>query len=335
MHVGDYSNKHESESVTCGIILSYHRVARPELDPWGLRVSPENFAQQISVLRQFGSPISLPDFASSYQNGTAPERAIVVTFDDGYLDNLTHALPLLKKYGVPATVFISTAYTDQDYFWWEALEHVFLRSNRLPQSLILQLNDGPMEWELGDASYYETVQYERDCISCKWRGERGSRIRIYHEVYDVLWSLGHAQRLQLVNDIILWAGMDRRSFSDSRPMNAEEIKTMGHQDIISIGAHSVNHLPLDEKPIHIQESEILGSRRVLEHVLNRPVNTFAFPHGKFCDESVNILKTNEFLCACTTRESGVERSTDPLLLPRYSVSDWTIEQFREKLAGWM
>jgi len=335
MHAGNYSKNQQNESVTCGILLSYHRVARPELDPWGLRVSPENFAGQMSLLRQFGSPISLPDFASSYQNGTAPERAIVVTFDDGYLDNFTHALPLLKKYGAPATVFISTAYTGQDYFWWEALEHVFLRPNHLPRTLALQRENSPVAWELGDAAYYTDEQYEKDCLSHRWRGESGSRIRIYHEVYDVLWSLNHALRLQLVNSLILWAGLGRKSFSDSRPMDAGEIQDLASQSLISIGAHSVNHLPLDEKPTTIQESEIVESRQVLEHMLKQSVTTFAYPHGKFNDETVSILKNNKFHCACTTRESGVERSTDPMLLPRYTVRDWTKEEFRAKLSTWL
>ena len=315
--------------------MSYHRVAKPELDPWGLRVSPENFVEQISLLRQFGNPISLPGFTASYQSGAAPENAIVITFDDGYLDNLTQALPSLSKFAMPATVFVSTAYTGQSYFWWEALEHVFLRPNRLPKFLDLQLDNGPARWELGDAAYYTDDQYEEDCLSHKWRGVPGSRIRVYHEVYDVLWSLNHALRLQLVNSIVLWAGLDMNSFSDSRPMDIGEIQELASQSLISIGAHSVNHLPLDEKPATIQESEILESRQALEQMLKQPVTSFAYPHGKFNDETVSILKSNRFHCACTTRESGVERSSDPMLLPRYTVRDWTKEQFREKLSTWL
>jgi len=158
---------------------------------------------------------------------------------------------------------------------------------------------------------------------------------MYHEVYDALWGVDHAQRLRLVNDILCWADMDPIVYSHARPMTSTEVKRLGNEELITIGAHSVNHLPLDEQAPTTQEREILESRRVLEEVIELPVKTFAYPHGKFCDESVDILKKNGFLCACTTRESEVLSSTDPMLLPRYAIKDWTTEQFREKLTEWL
>jgi len=201
--------------------------------------------------------------------------------------------------------------------------------------LVLQLDSGPVKFELGDAAYYSCDEYDRDCVFRKWRGEPGSRIRSYHDVYDFLWSLDHRLRLLFVKDIIIWAGLNQGSFSDSRPMTAGEIRNLVSSGLITIGAHSVNHVPLDEKSTFVQESEILESRQDLEHLLNQPVVSFAYPHGKFNDETVAILKNNGFLCACTTRESGVERSTDPMILPRYTVKDWTNEEFMAKLSTWL
>jgi len=335
MQADNLRKQKENDASKCGIILSYHRVVESEFDPWGLRVSPENFAHQLSVLREFGNPMSLPRFAAAYQAGKPLESAIVITFDDGYVDNSTHALPLLKSLAVPATIFVSTGYTGQPYFWWEALENVFLRPNRLPQKLTLQLDNGPVEWSLGDASRYTGEQYERDRVFCEWRGKPGSRIRIYHDIYEVLWSLEHTQRLLMVNEIISWAGVDPRSFSNSRPMTTKEIRDLGNETMITIGAHSVNHLPLDEESAQTQKSEILEGRKFLESILNRPVTTFAYPHGKFSAESIIALRENGFICACTTEEKTVGFSTDPMLMPRFTIKDWGKNQFMEKLTEWL
>lgn len=322
-------------NLACGIILHYHRIAHSQLDPWGLRVSPENFEEQLSFLREFGQPISLPNFVASYQTGTAPKRSIVITFDDGYVDNYSGALPLLKKFDVPATFFISTGYTGEDYFWWEALEHVFLRPNHLPAELILKLNRGSKKWGLDSAAYYSREQYESDCIKCRWKGETGSRIRLYHEVYEALWSLGHAERLMQLKEIIMWARIDPHSFADSRPMTVEEIKSLGDEKLITIGAHSVNHLPLDGKGKRVQEAEILDSQRFLRKVTNKAVVTFAYPHGKFDSQSVGILTKSCFICACSTQEKMVDSDTTPFLLPRFAVQNWRGDVMTKKLEQWL
>ena len=108
-----------------GIILSYHRIADAEFDPWGMRVAPRMFEQQLSVVRDFGDPMPLRDYVACRGSGGRSRPAIVITFDDGYVDNLTAALPALKDFQIPATIFVSTGYTGNPYFWWEALEHVF------------------------------------------------------------------------------------------------------------------------------------------------------------------------------------------------------------------
>src|SRR5262245_50672892 len=84
-----------------GLILMYHRVADPDLDPWGLRVSPEHFAEQLEVVNRYFHPLSMQDLLRHLQRAKVPNRSIVVTFDDGYVDNLQHARPLLERYDVP------------------------------------------------------------------------------------------------------------------------------------------------------------------------------------------------------------------------------------------
>ena len=162
------------KSTPAGIILSYHRISSGELDPWGLRVSQQNFRSQLAILRSFGTPVSLPDFAAAYQSGQSPERSIVITFDDGYVDNLNHALPLLSRNSTYRPPFSSHRdIWGKPYFWWEALEHVFLRPNNLPATLTLELDTGPQSWDLEDAANYTVEQHVRDREFHAWRSEPG------------------------------------------------------------------------------------------------------------------------------------------------------------------
>ena len=96
-------------------ILLYHRIANSEDDFWNLCVSPVHFEEQIRWITEH-----YPVYRFADDFGTIREPAVVVTFDDGYRDNLEHALPILEKYNVPATFFISTGSIGGGY-WWDRL----------------------------------------------------------------------------------------------------------------------------------------------------------------------------------------------------------------------
>lgn len=116
-------------------ILTYHRVApaeeRPDLHP-GLRVDPDAFAAQLQVLCDRAQPVSLADLQRAHREGTPlPPRAVHVTIDDAYACVEHHAWPALRAAGVPATLFVPTAYPDTDLtFWWDRLHHAIAATDR-------------------------------------------------------------------------------------------------------------------------------------------------------------------------------------------------------------
>ncbi len=123
-----------------GLILMYHRVAEVDSDPWGLCVSPRHFSEQLEVLTEYGTSLGLSRFIHALNRGRLPPRPIVVTFDDGYMDNLSDAAPLLERYEVPATIFlVSGAMGRRREFWWDELERVLLQPGPLPKDLQLMI----------------------------------------------------------------------------------------------------------------------------------------------------------------------------------------------------
>ena len=93
----------------------YHRVSCLDRDSQLLAVTPENFESQIKYLSENYILLSLNDLKEALSRKVIPNKSVAITFDDGYLDNLTHALPLLEKYQIPATIFVSSGFVDGSF----------------------------------------------------------------------------------------------------------------------------------------------------------------------------------------------------------------------------
>lgn len=98
------------------VILRYHRVTEFGPDPNGLAVSPRFFDEHLAVLRARYQPTPLQALVRAIRTGSGPPHGVVVTFDDGYRDNLLQALPLLERHDIPATVFVTTGFVGRGEF---------------------------------------------------------------------------------------------------------------------------------------------------------------------------------------------------------------------------
>ena len=129
------------------MILAYHRVASPPSDPQLLAVPPSRFEEQLAALRAHFDPASLSGLAEALESGRRP-AGVVLTFDDGYGDNLHEALPLLERYDWPATVFVTTGYVGgAREFWWDELERILLVPSQLPDTLSLTVSGRRRTWD--------------------------------------------------------------------------------------------------------------------------------------------------------------------------------------------
>ncbi len=113
-----------------GAVLLYHRVAETPFDLHGLCVTPDEFRAQMTHLANAYRPVPLIQFAMAAREGWLPDRAVAVTFDDGYADNLEIASPILLELGIPATFFVtSDGLLGRAEVWWDVLAEIFFGSS--------------------------------------------------------------------------------------------------------------------------------------------------------------------------------------------------------------
>ena len=108
------------------VILMYHRVARARHDPWALAVHPERFEQQMDWLSRHRTVLPMDEFVTLMKRDRLPRTAVGLTFDDGYVDNLTTAKPVLERHNLPATVFALGDRQSVEPFWWDELADLVL-----------------------------------------------------------------------------------------------------------------------------------------------------------------------------------------------------------------
>jgi peptidoglycan/xylan/chitin deacetylase (PgdA/CDA1 family) len=321
-----------------GVILMYHRIAKADVDPWALCVTPECFAEQLALLKEHYHPLSLQQLAQAQAEHNIPERAVAITFDDGYADNLYQAKPLLERYEIPATVFVVTGNVGQtEGFWWDRLARSLLQPGQLPEGLSLTLDanaNREHHWTLGAATNYSQMEYERDRTTLADEAQLGTRMAFYYDLWQTLLPLPNPERQRLLDEIFHWAGVVPVTPDSERSLSPAEVMTLNESELIDIGAHTVTHPFLSTQPVALQQAEIQQSKAQLEDMLQQRVATFSYPFGNRCAQSVALAEQSGFDCACSTVEDIVWRRSDRFQLPRITVKNWGGKDFSQQLQSW-
>jgi len=318
-----------------GLVLMYHRISEPGLDPWGLSVSPDHFVEQLEVIKKYFYPLGMQEFLRHLQRGRVPNRSIVVTFDDGYVDNLHHAKPLLERSDVPATIFIVTeAIVKGQNFWWDQLEWALLQPGMLPDCLELRLNGSRNEWQLGDARRYSQQDRRKDRQRRPWDARPGTRLAFFYLIWQRLQKLSKLERLEALDMIRAWAGVSHHARPQDRVLSKDEINVLAEGGLIELGAHTISHPSLQVLSASQQMEEISGSKAQLENIIGHPVKNFSYPHGEYSMETIGLVKRAGFEGASTTNFRCVLPGADPFQLPRFQIDDWSGEEFLRRLARW-
>lgn len=316
------------------LILMYHRVAELPTDPQLLAVTPRRFGEQLALLSKLTQPMSLGELCGRLRAGRLPRRAVAITFDDGYADNLYEARPLLQRYGVPATVFVASGHIgSQQEFWWDELERLTLQPERLPARLALEVGGVSLDWANASAENGDRQPGHQD-----WHIERpddpGPREELYRRLYGALHDLPAAERDKALERVRIWAGASPAGRPSHRTMSADELARLAAGGLVEVGAHTVSHPPLATLPPEQQVEEIERSKLELEQLLGHKVASFAYPHGSYNHATIAAVRAAGFACACSSDTDATWRDAPLLRLPRVVVRNWDSRLFRRWLGGW-
>ncbi len=316
---------------TGNVILMSHRVARSSVDPWALCVSPENFAGQ---LRFFSCSVRVCPLSDVIEAPDGAESAVAITFDDGYVDNLQQAAPVLARFGQPATIFVSSGSVDNGRtFWWDELASIFLQPGRLRKTtLTLAVNGVRFRWNIrAEDQEYSQEQAARHRAWLAWTAPPTSRHRVFHAIWATLQGMPASEREVHLDAIRQWAEWEPDRQDAPRCMNATELLELSRRPGISIGSHTVTHPRLADLSPSEQDTEIAGSKCSLEQLLRRPVPTFAYPYGGKSDygpKAVRAVERAGYTLACANFEGTVSRTSDRLQLPRFHAPNLSGPEFQ-------
>ena len=226
------------------LILLYHRVSDLDSDPQLLSVSSRRFAAQLEHISRSYRVVALQRLTELMQHEPdSLDRCVVVTFDDGYADNLLKAKPLLESYSVPATVFVASGYLGtSEEFWWDELDRLLLQPSTLPPQLHLRINGVEHKYELGPhSSYTRNDGVRHRAWNVLQRETPTVRHRIYRELCTALKPLSQGERSTALDELRTWAGKDCHGRHSHRCLSPMEVTQLGSSELIEVGAHSVSH----------------------------------------------------------------------------------------------
>jgi peptidoglycan/xylan/chitin deacetylase (PgdA/CDA1 family) len=297
-------------------VLTYHRVnpvKHPSFEPnININVTPEAFSEQLALISKECCPISLPAALSGLYTGSLPRNAVVITFDDGYRDNLTNALPILEKFGVPATVYITTSFIDgSDYPWWYEQE-VILRSNA---HLAFEFKGQKFDFPL-------STGVEKDKAAL--------------ELNRLFKTLGAGDRKEARCAMLAVTGQPAR---ERLFLSWDEVCELGSNPLITIGAHTLTHQSLAHIADPELKKEIFESKAILEKHVGHKIEHFSYPYGyveNAAKREALAVKEAGFISAVTSRFGHVQPDDKcfPYLLPRIHIDYFDdLWELRWKLSG--
>jgi peptidoglycan/xylan/chitin deacetylase (PgdA/CDA1 family) len=289
-------------------ILGYHKVA-PDDHPFFAPLHPDVFEQQMRFLKNCYNVMSLRELVARINRRDVPEKAVAITFDDGYRDNYEYAFPILKKYQFPATIFVATgAIGNGDLIWhdrvFDAFRFATVSRARLRDAAVPEL-------------ILDTVEARE--LSVKFVLVRAKTL--YGEL-----------RRRFLDDIESKLRPDPPTRADQRMLDWNQIREM-HDAGIEFGSHTVSHTILSRLPRAEIEKEVRNSKDELSERLGTRISSFAYPNGStadYNDEAKAVLRECGYSFAVTCDSGFNHAFSDVFELKRGLPWHSDIELFRFK-----
>jgi len=273
-------------------ILYYHHVFKTKNQYHPDDLSEVEFKAQIRFLTKYFNILDLTEAVILLKNKSLPPKSLVISFDDGYIDNYLVAAPILKSFDCPATFFIATGGIEEGLLWNDKLEQLI--KNTSNQSISFNIIN--KELNISNAE---------------------DKINAFQLLQGELKFLSHQQRSEKLDQLSCELG--NVTFERSM-MKEEHIKTL-HQQGFTIGAHTHNHTILSTENESMVKQELIENKSRLEKIIGNKVELIAYPNGlykrDFTDEHCRIVIDLGFSAGFSTNDGGAISSTNKYTIPRF------------------
>ncbi|TKB23962.1 polysaccharide deacetylase family protein [Desulfopila sp. IMCC35006] len=282
-------------------VLCYHDLCKPRESGSWLKVDIDRFERQLVALKKIGTFVR-PDALLEPSLLTRSRLNLLLTFDDGFINNLRLGLPVLKRHGVPALFFISTEYMESgEPFWFDRLirpiEHYCLPGIDLRHLGLGEYSFSPVK----GAKRWDDIQLLLEDVK----------------------KLDESQDGQLVDRILAVLLPDDHQannfYEDDRPLNKDELMAMQRSGICCFGSHGHRHRILTKLGDDSLKEELQQSRSILEELLGEPVKHISYPNGNVDSRVVENCREAGYLFGYTIAPGRVSPENDHFRIPRVMV----------------
>jgi peptidoglycan/xylan/chitin deacetylase (PgdA/CDA1 family) len=305
-----------------GVVLTYHRVLpserqRDSFSSNAIVVTPETFELHLKFIRRFLRPVTPAEFTRKLASAEPFEsRTCLVTFDDGWHDNMEYALPLLRKYGVPAVLFVPTDFPGGDrYFWYDRLSRLlfYARQHRGMADELFDRLGARHVLTMDERGAREAI---RSIIS-NLRSEPETVISNAMKELEV--ALSRAQ-----------PGLCLRG--EDYFMTWQQLAALAKSEVFFIGSHAVTHTSMTEIDLETVSEELTRSKTEIQQRLDVEPALFAYPNGNVNAQIADRVRDAGYALAFTTEVGFVSTSCSPWLLRRINMFEYAAGSRRTLLA---
>lgn len=284
-------------------ILFYHRFSEHSVDVCELPyLNIQEFKKQMRHIKKWYSIITMDDLIDRLAMGKEfSTPSIVITIDDGYLNNYREAYPILKEFNLPAMIYLSTGFIGtENSTWVDDLMDVIKISKKKTISVPDLFNGEVLD------------------ISTRER-----KMEVFEKIFNNMLNLKHEKKLALMEKFrkLLCVEESLRDAAERRMLNWNEVIEM-NQNNIHFGAHTISHPTLSKMELLEAKREIRESKEEIENRLYCKVWHFAIPNGKegdFNEELKRYCEEIGFKTVVSTEPGVVFVQSDPYFLKRINL----------------
>jgi peptidoglycan/xylan/chitin deacetylase (PgdA/CDA1 family) len=292
------------------VILMYHGFTERNTndgvyDSDKLHVTVDEFTEHIQFLKDQYTIIPLGLFVKHCIDGLpVPDKAVIITIDDGYRSTYTCAFPILQQHGVPATVFLPTDFIDRKhYLWTNRVEYALLKTSA--PSLTVRIKNHEEELPCRDLPSKQAAVRKIKSVLKQLPSS---------EIEQVVGALEEATRCSLLRTASVPPMFE--------PLTWEQIEKMNASGLVTFGSHTTSHAILTRLHPPDITRELVCSKEIIESRLGMSCKFFCYPNGQpgdFTDLTTSLIKETGFGCALTTVEGTNSSAEDLFTLKRYMV----------------